>query len=132
MAFFRLIRTIRLRNVGRLQTDADRERLVDGLATADVAGGSSRAQLANTLKRLGPRWFVMRDAHTQKGNLLLQPRWAMTFMRGPMPRAEIRMAREMREGAEGAGRGVMCRADRAANHRFLVRHHASESRFEHA
>jgi hypothetical protein len=33
-----------------------------------------------------PRWFLMRDAHAHEGTRLLQPRWAMSFMRGPMTR----------------------------------------------
>jgi hypothetical protein len=55
------------------------------------------------LKQLAPRWFLMRDAHADTGTLLLQPRWAMSFMRGPMTRSEIRKAREAviaREAAE--------------------------------
>jgi len=87
--------------VGRLQTDADRERVVDGLASAGVTGGQSRAELANTIERLAPRWFLTRDAHAGEGNVLLQPRWAMTVMRGPMTRAEVRMAREMKARERG-------------------------------
>ena len=51
-------------------------------------------ELAGTIKRLAARWFVVRNVHAQEGSLLLQPRWAMSFMRGPMTRNEIRMARE--------------------------------------
>jgi hypothetical protein len=38
---------------------------------------------------------VVRNVHAQEGSVLLQPRWAMSFMRGPMTRNEIRMAREL-------------------------------------
>ncbi len=82
--------------VGRLQTDADRERIVEGLRTA--AGDGDGPALDNTLKRLKPRWFLVRDAHAEGGPVLLQPRWAMSFMRGPMTREEIRRARELRAG----------------------------------
>jgi DNA helicase HerA-like ATPase len=75
--------------IGRLQTDADRARVVDGLS-----GAGDAAELASTIKRLAARWFVVRNVHAQDGNVLLQPRWAMSFMRGPMTRNEIRMARE--------------------------------------
>jgi hypothetical protein len=77
--------------VGRLQTDADRARVIDGLNSAGMRGAGD---LANTLKQLAPRWFVMRDAHAGEGTVLLQPRWAMSFMRGPMTRSEIKRARE--------------------------------------
>jgi hypothetical protein len=36
----------------------------------------------------------MRDAHATDGAILLQPRWTMSFMRGPMTRSEIRLALE--------------------------------------
>jgi hypothetical protein len=85
--------------VGRLQTDADRERIVEGLAGAGLSGAQSAAELTNSIKRLAPRWFVMRDAHSGNGAVLLQPRWAMSFLRGPMTRTEIRMARELAAAA---------------------------------
>ena len=82
--------------VGRLQTDADRVRVVEGLAGAGAQGGHSVAELTGRLKQLAPRWFLMRDAHDREGTRLLQPRWAMSFMRGPMTRNEIRLARDLR------------------------------------
>jgi hypothetical protein len=77
--------------LGRLQVDADRARVLDGLALGD-ADGDGANELALTLQRLAPRWFITRDAHASEGALLLQPRWTMSFMRGPMTRTEIRMA----------------------------------------
>jgi hypothetical protein len=44
------------------------------------------------VKRLSQRWFLLRDAHAKDGMVLMQPRWAMSFMRGPMTRTEIRRA----------------------------------------
>ena len=78
--------------VGRLQTDADRSRVVEGLSGAGTHGGHSAAELTVLLKQLEPRWFLMRDAHAKDGTRLLMPRWAMSFMRGPMTRNEIRRA----------------------------------------
>jgi hypothetical protein len=53
--------------VGRLQTDADRNRVVEGLSSAGAQGGYSGAELTAVLKQLEPRWFLMRDAHAQDG-----------------------------------------------------------------
>ncbi|NUP07992.1 MAG: ATP-binding protein [Polyangiaceae bacterium] len=78
--------------LGRLQTDADRERVLDGLAN-EAGKGESAGELSEVLKRLGPRWFVVRDAQSGGPSVLLQPRWAMSFLRGPMTRQEIRRAR---------------------------------------
>ena len=58
--------------IGKLQTDADRERVVDGLTLADGDAGSSKAMGAR-LQRLSPRWFVVRNAHDPEGPALLQP-----------------------------------------------------------
>ncbi len=77
--------------LGRLQTDADRARVIDGLAN-EAGLGESEQELAELLKQIKPRWFVVRNAHAA-GSILLQPRWAMSFLRGPMTRQEIKRAR---------------------------------------
>ncbi|MFO0611891.1 MAG: helicase HerA-like domain-containing protein [Polyangiaceae bacterium] len=78
--------------IGRLQTDADRARVLDGLVGN---AGEEAAQLGALLKRLAPRFFLMRDVQARAGTVFLQPRWAMSFMRGPMTRLEIRRARAL-------------------------------------
>ena len=78
--------------VGRLQTDADRARVVEGLASADVRGGYPAAELTSVVKQLEPRWFLMRDAHAKDSTRPLMPRWAMSFLKGPMTRVEIKRA----------------------------------------
>jgi hypothetical protein len=78
--------------IGRLQTDADRARVVDGLAGTTGADDMSAADLAKVVKRLASRWFLVRNVHSKEGMQLVQPRWAMSFMRGPMTRVEIQRA----------------------------------------
>jgi DNA helicase HerA-like ATPase len=83
--------------LGRLQTDADRERVLDGLSA--VRGTENVAQdLDVTLQRLSERWFIVRNVHGG-APILVQPRYAMSFMRGPMTRVEIRKARGVGSGA---------------------------------
>ena len=79
--------------VGRLQTDADRARVLDGLAASLNDNQEDRAELARTVQRLANRWFVVRNAHASSGPLLLQPRYAISWLRGPMTRAEVQRAR---------------------------------------
>lgn len=76
--------------LGRLQTDADRARVIDGLSGSD---GDLGEMLNASVQRLAPRWFVARDVHDPSGPGLLQPRWTMSWLRGPMTRAELRRAR---------------------------------------
>jgi hypothetical protein len=76
--------------IGRLQTDADRARVMDGLAASIGADRAATTELARTVQRLAPRWFVIRDAHIDNGSY---SRWAMLLLRGPMTRAELQRAR---------------------------------------
>jgi hypothetical protein len=82
--------------LGRLQTDANRARVLDGLAAARRVDGMA-AELANTLRRLAPRWFVVRNAHVASAPMLMQPRYAMSLLRGAMTRVEIRAARGVKD-----------------------------------
>jgi hypothetical protein len=83
--------------VGRLQTDADRARVLEGLcsATTDPNGGDGATCRSCPTSRRD--WhhagFLMRDVHAEGGTRLMQPRWAMSFMRGPMTGMEVRRAR---------------------------------------
>jgi hypothetical protein len=78
--------------LGRLQTDADRARVVEGISS-DRRSAATNAQLGAVLRQLAPRWFVVRDTHVGGGPLLLHPRDTFSLLRGPMTRNEIRAAR---------------------------------------
>ncbi|MBI4821904.1 MAG: hypothetical protein HY791_36940 [Deltaproteobacteria bacterium] len=72
--------------LGRLRTDADRARVVEGLGE-----DKKKSPVAALLKRIAPRSFVVRDT---KGELsILHPRWTMSYLRGPMTSQEIRRVR---------------------------------------
>jgi len=77
--------------VGRLQTDADRERVVEGLVGAQVAADVLDSQeLAAIIKALPPRTFFVRDVHAGQHSQLLETRWTLSWLRGPMTRREIK------------------------------------------
>jgi hypothetical protein len=60
--------------------------------------GENTAELERVVPRLANRWFVVRNAHVPDvGPLLLQPRYALSWLRGPMTRSELRLAREQRD-----------------------------------
>jgi hypothetical protein len=78
--------------VGRLQTDADRERVVEGLAgSAGGAGGLAPEALEGAIKGLPKRTFYVRDVHHTPPAMLLETRWALSWLRGPMTRRELRL-----------------------------------------
>jgi DNA helicase HerA-like ATPase len=57
--------------IGRLQTDADRERVVEAVASEGGADGTDPSELDEVIKRLAPRWFVMRNLHHKPSLALL-------------------------------------------------------------
>jgi hypothetical protein len=77
--------------LGRLQTERDKARVLDGLE--GVASGSGqgfdRAGLDTLLSSLDKRVFLLHNVHDREP-LLFQTRWAMSYLRGPMGRDEIR------------------------------------------
>jgi hypothetical protein len=75
--------------VGRLQTDADRERVVEGLSSAAPGADLDPAALAATLKSLPPRTFFVRDVHHTPSSMLLETRCTLSWLRGPLTRREI-------------------------------------------
>ncbi|MCE7902330.1 MAG: ATP-binding protein [Gammaproteobacteria bacterium PRO9] len=76
--------------IGRLQTNRDRERVSEGLKSAAAGLGAQDAMdLDATLAGLGKRTFLMHNVHA-KGPLLMQTRWAMAYLRGPLTRDDIR------------------------------------------
>jgi hypothetical protein len=79
--------------VGRLQTDADRNRVIEGLAQNAGTGTESVESLAHLIKSLKDRWFLVRNMRSDLGTVLYQPRWALSFLRGPLTLAEIAQLR---------------------------------------
>lgn len=83
--------------IGRLQTDADRARVLDGLVASMPDTEGAVSELGRTIQRLANRWFVVRNAHSTSAPILLQPRYAMSWLRGPMTRQELQRARQWRQ-----------------------------------
>lgn len=72
--------------IGRLQTDQDKERLMDGLQSA--SGSIDRAEANNLLSNLGKRVFLLHNVHS-KGLQLFNTRWVMNYLAGPLTRSQI-------------------------------------------
>lgn len=79
--------------IGRLQTDADRARVVEGM---QLGHGADEQDYNALLRQLQPRTFVVRNAHSPGPPTVIQPRFALSLLRGPMTRQELRRARESR------------------------------------
>jgi hypothetical protein len=72
--------------IGKLQTEQDKNRLLDGLESA--AGGIPRAIFDKLISSLGKRVFVLHNIHANQPELL-QTRSTMNFLAGPIMRNRI-------------------------------------------
>jgi hypothetical protein len=84
--------------VGKLQTERDKERLLDGLES--VGGGLNRAEFDKTISALGKRIFLLHNVHEGKA-VIFQTRWTMNFLAGPLTRTQIPLLNKL------AGAGVL-------------------------
>jgi hypothetical protein len=75
--------------IGRLQTERDKLRLIDGLEGAAAQGAFDRARMEQVLAGLGNRVFLLHNVHEDEP-VIFQVRWAMSYLRGPLTRPEIK------------------------------------------
>ncbi|MCA9170691.1 MAG: ATP-binding protein, partial [Planctomycetales bacterium] len=77
--------------LGRLQTERDKERMLDGLEGASNEAGDAfdRQSMSELLARLGQRVFLMHNVHEDRP-VVFQTRWALSYLAGPMTRNQIR------------------------------------------
>jgi hypothetical protein len=101
--------------IGRLQTERDRARVLDGLeGAAGTAGqGFDRAALERILSGLSSRVFLMNNVH-EDHPVVFESRWAMSYLRGPLTRGQIKSLMDARRGALAAAAPASGRASRAA------------------
>ena len=70
--------------IGKLQTDQDKQRLLDGLESPGV----NRSTFDKMISQLGKRIFLLHNTHA-KGYTVFHTRWAMNYLAGPLTRAQI-------------------------------------------
>lgn len=77
--------------IGRLQTDRDKQRLLDGLEGAAAAQTQKfdRRQMEQIIAGLGNRIFLMNNTREDQPEIF-QTRWVMSYMRGPLTRDQIK------------------------------------------
>ncbi|MFK7759028.1 MAG: ATP-binding protein [Phycisphaerales bacterium] len=76
--------------LGRLQTERDKKRVLDGLEGAAVSQSSAfnKKSMDKMLAGLGKRVFLMHNVH-EDGPVVFHTRWVMSYLRGPMTRTQI-------------------------------------------
>ncbi|MGE3881396.1 MAG: DUF87 domain-containing protein [Planctomycetota bacterium] len=99
--------------LGRLQTERDKLRVLDGLEGASAQSGTAfdRASMERTLAGLSSRTFVLNNVHDD-APVVMRTRWAMSYLRGPLTRSQIAMLMQSRKA--GATSGVSAMASPAS------------------
>jgi hypothetical protein len=77
--------------VGTLQTRQDRERLSEGLSAVGLEKGAVDRLLDGTRKRV----FLLHDVHRPRP-CLVESRWALSYLRGPLTRDDIARLKAIR------------------------------------
>ena len=95
--------------LGRLQTQRDKDRVLEGLEGASTVAGHAfdRKKMDEILSGLGNRVFVMNNVHDDQP-VVFQTRWALSYLRGPLTREQIQALMAPRKQAS-APRGA-CRS----------------------
>ena len=81
--------------IGRLQTERDKARVLDGLegAAAAYGGAFNRQDMDRILSGLGSRVFLMNNTH-EDAPVVMTVRWVLSYLRGPLTREQIRSLME--------------------------------------
>ncbi len=72
--------------IGRLQTERDKDRLLDGLS--GVGGNIDLKSVSDQLSGLKKRVFLMHNVH-EDAPVLMNTRWALSYLAGPLTRQQI-------------------------------------------
>ena len=76
--------------LGRLQTERDKARVLEGLegAASQVGQTFDKAAMEQTLAGLGSRKFLMNNVHEDEP-VVFETRWAMSYLRGPLTQGQL-------------------------------------------
>ncbi len=75
--------------IGRLQTERDKARVMEGLEGVSQGGEFDRQKMEQTIAGLGKRRFLLHNVH-EDAPVVFNTRWAMSYLAGPLTRDQIR------------------------------------------
>jgi hypothetical protein len=83
--------------IGRLQTERDQMRVLDGLEGVSANGcvPFDRQAMARVLTGLATRVFLMHNVHEDAPEVF-ESRWALSYLRGPLTRSQIKLLMDPR------------------------------------
>jgi hypothetical protein len=98
--------------IGRLQTERDKARVLEGLEGASSSAGKKfdRGRMEQTLAGLGNRIFLMNNVHEDEP-VVFETRWCLSYLRGPLTRTQIKALMDSRRTVQ---RGLRTETSRSA------------------
>ena len=89
--------------IGRLQTERDKARVLEGLEGAAAGTGQKfdRQEMEQILAGLGNRIFMLNNTHEDAPEVF-ESRWAMSYLRGPLTRVQIKQLMDSAKGESAA------------------------------
>ena len=95
--------------IGRLQTERDKARVMEGLEGIAHGGRFDRQKTEQTLAGLGKRQFLLHNVHEEE-SVVFGTRWAMSYLAGPMTREQIRILMAGTEQPDGPAKRALATA----------------------
>ncbi len=75
--------------IGRLQTERDKARVMEGLEGVRQGDGFDKQRMERTLAGLGKRQFLLHNVHEDEA-VVFNTRWVMSYLAGPLTRDQIK------------------------------------------
>jgi Helicase HerA, central domain len=93
--------------IGRLQTERDKARVLEGLEGIAAGTGQKfdKQAMEQLLAGLDKRVFLLNNVHDDAPELF-ETRWALSYLRGPLTRAQIKLLMDPVKQTAGAGAGT--------------------------
>lgn len=93
--------------IGRLQTERDKARVLEGLEGAAASSGKKfdKQQMEQLLAGLGSRVFLLNNVHEDAPEVF-QTRWTLSYLRGPLTRTQIKMIMDPVKLLGSGGKGI--------------------------
>ncbi|MGB9589494.1 MAG: hypothetical protein ACPL68_01260, partial [Candidatus Hydrothermia bacterium] len=88
--------------IGKLQAERDKARVMEGLESVAKESGETlnAAEIDRIISSLESRVFLLHDVH-QEGPIVLQSRWALSYLRGPLTREQVKTLMSPRRVSAG-------------------------------
>ncbi len=99
--------------IGRLQTERDKARVLEGLEGAAVTQGAKfdRQAMEQTLAGLGSRVFLMNNVH-EDAPVVFESRWVLSYLAGPLTRSQIKTLMDPIRSTDSGSRNTVAPAAR--------------------